>query len=84
MDKIGISSRALTELLAGIIDIKEFVKRHNMSFPINNLFIRALMEGSLIQQIELEKRKDEDDDMVVIHFGSDAAIRPYVTKNTDQ
>ena len=82
-DMIKISSRTLVELLAGILDADKFLADHfdcvNESSQIPNFFKNKILDGKMIEKIELEKSDDEDDDdWIIIKFGeSDSAISPY-------
>ncbi len=81
-DMIKISSRSLVELLAGILDVDKFLADHfgyvNEGSQIPNFFRNKILDGKMIEKIELEKSDDEDDDWIIIKFGeSDSAISPY-------
>ncbi|WP_163701566.1 hypothetical protein [Adonisia turfae] len=81
-DMIKISSRTLVELLAGILDVDKFIADHfgyvNENSQASNFFRNKILSGKMIENIELERSEDEDDDWVVIKFGeSDPALSPY-------
>ena len=81
-DMIKISSRTLVELLAGVLDVDKFLADHfgcvDEDSQIPNLFRNKILDGKMIENIELEKSDNEDDDWIIIKFGkSDSAISPY-------
>jgi len=82
-DEIKISSRMITELLAGVLEFEKFDKEHKqMSNENKNMikefFLNQLKEGRMIDNISIEKGHDEDDDWIKFKYGySDAAISKY-------
>jgi hypothetical protein len=82
-NEIKISSRSLVQLLAGTIEQKKFLEDHGFitseqtSVP-TNFFLNQLTQGKMIEDIEVEKVGNEDDDWVVFKFGQpDPAISQY-------
>jgi hypothetical protein len=81
--EIKISSRMITELLAGALDFKKFDEDHKaMNIDkknyIKEFFIRQLQQGKMIENISIEKCPDEDDDWVKFEYGeSDPAISKF-------
>jgi hypothetical protein len=82
-DEIKISSRMITELLAGVLEFEKFDTEHKqMSNENKNMikefFLNQLKEGRMIDNISIEKCHDEDDDWIKFKYGySDAAISKY-------
>lgn len=80
-NEIKISSRMLTEILAGLTDYKELEKRgvfgHRKDNWIKNFFLRQRMEGRIIEEISAEKCSTKDDDWIVIKFGQ---VDPAISK----
>ena len=80
---VRLSSRALLMFLAGEVDQKKFFEENHfvgnlLSSPGKNFFARKLNEGRLIENIKLQKTK-EDDDWIEIEFGRpDPAISKFV------
>ena len=82
-DEIKISSRMITELLAGVLDFKKFdsdqkqrtINKKNM---IKEFFLRQYSDGKMIENITIEKCNDKDDDWIRFKYGTcDAAISRY-------
>lgn len=82
---IKISARALTELLAGKIELQKFREDHGFSphpldpngvtFPF---FERQLASGNTLQNAFVEKEPQKDDDWIVLEYeGPDPAISPF-------
>lgn len=84
---VRISARALSELLAGRVNPIQFAKDHGFASTTGagmiNPFESALCMGFVINEINVEKLPDNDDDWVNFKFqGPDAAISPFcVPKN---
>lgn len=82
-NEIKISSRMLTELLAGVLKYEKFnVDHQQMSNDninrIKDFFLNQLGQGRMIDNISIEQCKNEDDDWVKFKYGcSDAAISKY-------
>lgn len=78
-----ISARALLALLSGRVSQEKFLEDHGLipgqwHKDAINLFEQNLREGRLIENIRIEKLKDEDDDTIIIEFGNpDPAIAPF-------
>lgn len=81
--EIKISSRMLTELLAGELEFEKFDTEHmqmrsdnrNM---IKEFFFNQLQHGGMIDNISIEKCPDEDDDWIKFKYSfSNAAISKY-------
>jgi len=71
---IKLSSRALLDLMAGVLDQKTFSKTY--AFPNDApFFLTMLFRGQTIESINMERQSDKDDDWITITFsGPDAAI----------
>ncbi|MBL0717497.1 MAG: hypothetical protein JJV89_05555, partial [Desulfosarcina sp.] len=82
-NEIKISSRMLTELLAGVLKFEKFDSEHKqMSNDNRNMikefFLNQLGQGRMIENISIEKCHNEDDDWIKFKYGSsDAAILKY-------
>jgi len=82
-DEIKISSRMITELLAGVLKFEKFDTEHKqMSNDNRNMikefFLNQIKQGRMIDDISIEKCHDEDDDWIKFKYGfSDAAISKY-------
>jgi hypothetical protein len=82
-NEIKISSRMITELLAGVLKFEKFDSEHKqMSNDNRNMikefFLTQLGQGRMIEKISIEKCQDEDDDWIKLTYGaSDAAISKY-------
>jgi len=80
---ISISARALHELLAGRVSQKKFLEDHRLiptqTHPDDkNFFELRLQEGRMIEEIEVERSKIEDDDWLIIKFRKpDPSISPF-------
>jgi hypothetical protein len=84
-NKIKISARALTELLAGRIDSQKFIDAH--TDQINSLrpkdcifpfFENQITRGNILQNAYIEKSNHKDDDWIVFEYdGPDPAIGPF-------
>jgi len=74
---IKLSSRALLDLMAGVLDQKTFSKTYTFSNDAQ-FFLTMLLRGQTIESISMEKQPDQDDDWVTITFsGPDAAISKF-------
>jgi len=80
---IKISARALTELLAGRVDLKRFLENHYLkpvqegrgSFPFFEL---QLNSGHTLKNAFVEGDGHKDDDWIVLEYdGPDPAISPF-------
>ena len=82
-NEIKISSRMITELLAGILSFEKFDTDHQKmtvegNNEIKNFFLRQFRERKVIETIAVEKCQDKDDDWIKFSYGdSDAAISEY-------
>ena len=86
---IKISARALTELLAGKIELKQFLEDHNLkpnesgqqAWPF---FEWQLQSGRTLKNSFVEPEPHKDDDWIIFEYnGPDPAISPYrVPKNS--
>jgi hypothetical protein len=78
--EIRISTRALTELLAGKIDLKRFREDHHLvpSKPGDHaidFFKNQIKGGRTVESVRIERSTDKDDDWIVFVFGGpDPAI----------
>jgi hypothetical protein len=81
-DNIKISSRGLTELLAGVIDTKKFEQLHGGNDTGKNMmetfFSNQLLAGKTIKEISVEKTLN-DDDWIKTHM--EIAIRLFQNSN---
>jgi hypothetical protein len=74
---IKISARELMEYLAGRVTRDIFIASLGGNEQIAKIFAQQLREGRLLDRVELERRPDEDDDLVVFRFGApDPALAP--------
>lgn len=82
---IKISTRALTELLAGKIEPDQFLREHSLkpmrdghkTFPF---FEFQLQQGNLLKNAFVEPDKHKDDDWIVLEYdGPDPATSPFRT-----
>lgn len=72
MDEIKVSSRNLLKLLAGKIKYEEIPELQK------NFFKRKLNEGKLIDEVEIEKVHEKDDDWIIIRLKKpDVAVSPF-------
>ncbi|TAL55733.1 MAG: hypothetical protein EPN89_00240 [Methylovulum sp.] len=86
---IKISTRALTELLAGEIDLQLFLEAHGFkSDPLNpsrsclHFFENQLSRGNTLQNAFVEEEEHKDDDWIVLEYdGPDPAISPFRVPN---
>lgn len=82
-NEIKISSRMLTELLAGVLKFEKFDTDHKQMSNddrniIKDFFLNQLSMGCMVDNISIDKCHDEDDDWIKIKYGfSDAAITKY-------
>ena len=82
-NEIKISSRMLTELLAGVLDFEKFDTDHKKMDSenknmIKDFFIRQIKQGSMVDSIRIEKCEDEDDDWIKFTYSFfDAAISKF-------
>lgn len=82
-NEIKISSRMVTELLAGILSFEKFdTDQQKMNIEgnneIKNFFLRQFREGRAIETISVEKCENKDDDWIKFSYGlSDVAISKY-------
>lgn len=71
--EIKLSSRTLTALLAGAIDLKEFREAHclssNNGSPPFEPLRQFVHEGRKLESVKIEEMPGEDDDLVVLTFG---------------
>ena len=76
---IELSSRRITELLAGIATTDDWKKDFEGSQPNPlSFFIRKRLEGRMITSIEVKSQPDSDDDTLVITYGEpDSAISNF-------
>ena len=81
-NKIHVSSRMITEILAGNFDYKKHIQ-HEIKSNSNNrdimsaYFNKQLKEGRMIERVGIEKTK-KDDDWIVFEYGeSDPAISKF-------
>lgn len=84
---IKISARALTELLAGKIELKQFLEDHSLK-PIESgqrafpFFEWQLQSGHTLKDSFVEPAEHKDDDWIVFEYaGPDPAIGPYLVPN---
>lgn len=81
--EIKISSRMITKFLAGVLDFEKFdIDHKQMSSDNKNMikdfFLRQSKQGSMIENISIEKCQDKDDDWIKFKYGhSDAAVSKY-------
>ena len=74
---IKMSARVLLEILAGEKSLSEFERDFRLK-PGENPFKQMLESGRLISEVSIERRPDEDDDVVTLRFGNrDAAVGPF-------
>jgi len=82
-DEIKISSRMITELLAGILNYEKFdsdqkqgtLDKKNM---IKDFFLRQYFDGKMIENISIEKCQEKDDDWIRFKYGScDTAVSKF-------
>ena len=74
---IRMSARVLLEILAGEKTLSEFERDFGLK-PGGNPFKQMLESGRLISEVSIERRPDEDDDVIALRFGNrDAAVRPF-------
>jgi hypothetical protein len=82
-NSIKISARALTELLAGKVELNRFLEEHGFKPSESNrhpcpFFERQLQLGHTLQNTFIESAQDKDDDWIVFEYdGPDAAIAPF-------
>ena len=82
-DQIKLSSRMITELLAGVLDYRKFDEDCKARAPdrrnfMKEFFLRQLADGKMIQEIAVESSPEEDDDRIVIKYGKpDTAISKF-------
>jgi hypothetical protein len=71
--EVKLSSRTLTALLAGAIDLKEFREAHRLSSnngsPPFEPLRQFVHEGRRLESVKIEEMPGEDDDLVVLTFG---------------
>ena len=82
-NSIKISARALTELLAGKVELKKFLEEHNLK-PIQDgqrafpFFELQIQQGNTLKNAFVEQEVHADDDLIVLEYaGPDPAISPY-------
>jgi len=74
---VKLSARILLEILAGERKLEEFERDFSLNSG-RNPFRRALAEGRMISDVSVERRANDDDDIITLHFGKkDAAIGPF-------
>jgi hypothetical protein len=74
---IRMSARVLLEILAGEKSLSEFERDFGLK-PGENPFKQRLESGRLISEVSIERRPDEDDDVVTLRFGNrDAAVGAF-------
>ena len=81
-NEIQISSRVLTELLAGVINTEKFEDAYGGKDPRKNhmksFFMGKLFEGKTIREISVVKTAEKDDDRIKITYGhSDPGISKF-------
>jgi hypothetical protein len=80
---IKISSRSLTELLAGKIDINRFRQLHGFSANQAGEFVMPFFEhqlkcGRTVKTALVENEPHKDDDWIVLHYeGPDPSLSPF-------
>ncbi|MBT9099068.1 hypothetical protein KFZ76_15310 [Methylovulum psychrotolerans] len=73
---IKISTRALTELLAGRIELQRFLEDHGLTQ--STFFVNQIAKGNMLQRASVEKEPHSDDDWIVLEYdGPDPAISPF-------
>jgi hypothetical protein len=83
-----ISSRALLELLGGVMSSERFLKLHRfvddeLRKSSGNPFAAALEQGRMIVSVTVERDQDEDDDWIIFEFSErDPAISDFSPKGT--
>lgn len=78
---IKISARVLLEILAGEKQLSEFESDFGLK-PGENPFKHMLRNGRLISGVTIERRPDDDDDVVTLRFGGgDAAVQPFSVRS---
>ena len=81
---IKISARALTQLLAGEIELKRFLQQHGLKSltarePTFAFFEQQLKRGHTLRKAFVEPDEHKDDDWIVLEYaGPDSAISPYL------
>lgn len=86
-NKIKISTRALTELLAGQIGLQQFLEDHRLKpNPLDpgdssiSFFENQINRGNMMKNASVERTNDNDDDWLVLEYsGPDPAISPFQT-----
>lgn len=82
---VEISSRRVSELLAGICSPKEW--KHDFEDRGPNpaqFFLNNIMSGRMIKSVKVKPMEGEDDDWLEITFGNpDPAMSPFVAKKGD-
>lgn len=82
---IKLSARALTELLAGKIELKAFLEDHSLqprgpgsAGPSFTFFEAQVARGNTLKNAFVESDLHKDDDWIVLEYdGPDAAISPF-------
>lgn len=88
---IKISARALTELLAGRVDLQRFLEDHGFKpHPLQptgfsfNFFDRQIAKGNTLQSASVERHDHEDDDWLLLKYdGPDPAISRFRSPSKD-
>jgi len=82
-NEIKISSRMITEFLAGVLKFEQFDKEQKQRSNdnrnmIKEFFYNQFKQGRMIENISIEKCPYEDDDWIKFEYGiSDAAISKF-------
>jgi hypothetical protein len=78
---IKMSARVLLEILTGEKQLSEFESGFGLKSE-ENPFKQMLRSGRLISEVSIERRTDEDDDVVTLRFGDrDAAVHPFSVRS---
>jgi hypothetical protein len=79
---IKMSARVLLEILAGEKPLSEFESGFGLKSG-QNPFKEMLRSGRLISDVSIERRPDEDDDVVTLRFeGRDVAVHPFSVRSS--
>jgi hypothetical protein len=82
-DRIQMSAREFLDLLAGRLDQKRFMQNHDAGGG-KSIFSIFQAKGKMITGARLERRPDEDDDLLILEFGTgDPAVSPFRVPKSD-